>query len=760
MISYDVFDTVFTRKTATPEGIFLLMQKYLLENDVDIPEYIKNNFALLRKNCETIVHVEEQAKGNEEISLEQIYKSLAMTGMLDENAQKYLCALERKIEIESCIPLVQNIHEIEARITRGEHVVFISDMYLDSETVHKMIAKAAPGLANLSLYVSSDYNLTKWSGNLYKLVGEKENVSFSEWTHYGDNEKSDVEIPKRLGINAVLLSKEELMPFENRMLSEIACADSQLKVGIGRYARYGRKFNSAEKLGCSFGAEILLPYVLWILKQCKIRNIDRLYFMARDGYLVKKIADKIISARGYKINTGYIYGSRKSFRIPGLTCRDYNWDLVEFIKYTHVEKTNTVRKLSEAFEMDIDVFREFVPDFFKENIDEELSSVQLKLLVIQLQNNLEFRQRFREYHKETGRLAIDYLKSQVDTTDDNYAFVEITGGGLTQECLGLLMNEIRPCKIDTFYLRIDRIIDSKVGNYSVFFPSRTNAFRIIEMICRAPHEQTVGYRRGRNTIEPVFEGNETGAILEHGFGDFEKGILEYVDTYLKNVDVDEYNVSHTDFLLRYAGETPDKELLDYIGDMPTSENGRNELKDEVYAPKLSKEALIDIFENKANYSGSEFSLSLLRLSAEERALYDSLRENNTAGTTKTSEEKDWMKEAAKCFAGKICIYGAGKYGHRIIDCLAQQSDAQIVAVFDRNAEKISSVNGIKVLKISDNIPDCDIIVIAVADKKYSKEILQELEIAGVNPDKVIMLNQCYRMDKVNIRTYQECCNYI
>ena len=46
LYSFDIFDTIITRNTATPDGIFALMQYDLQHNRkyVAIDKYIKDNF--------------------------------------------------------------------------------------------------------------------------------------------------------------------------------------------------------------------------------------------------------------------------------------------------------------------------------------------------------------------------------------------------------------------------------------------------------------------------------------------------------------------------------------------------------------------------------------------------------------------------------------------------------------------------------------------------------------------------------------------
>jgi hypothetical protein len=59
LFSFDVFDTLITRRTALPTGIFGLVEERLNKDAVyaDWPEFLKNNFARLRVSAESSVRM-------------------------------------------------------------------------------------------------------------------------------------------------------------------------------------------------------------------------------------------------------------------------------------------------------------------------------------------------------------------------------------------------------------------------------------------------------------------------------------------------------------------------------------------------------------------------------------------------------------------------------------------------------------------------------------------------------------------------------
>ena len=65
-----------------------------------------------------------------------------------------------------------------------------------------------------------------------------------------------------------------------------------------------------------FVGPILFDYVWWILYQAQQRGIQRLYFLARDGYLLREIAQQFCARFGLKIECRYLYCSRAALRMP------------------------------------------------------------------------------------------------------------------------------------------------------------------------------------------------------------------------------------------------------------------------------------------------------------------------------------------------------------------------------------------------------------------------------------------------------------
>lgn len=765
MVSFDVFDTLLTRKTAMPEGIFYLIQDKL-QNDPKydfISSYVRMNFCRLRSMAEKLVRLPENEKGRDDVTLRQIYSGMAMCGCLSEKDTAALYRLECETELENILPIKKNIQKVRECLAQGEHVILISDMYLEAEVVADMLKKADPFLAELPLYVSSSYQKAKWSGRLYTAAAQMEHVDYREWRHFGDQQKSDVEVPGRLGITACRLEAEPLMECEKALLDqEKKDACLQLLVGAGRYARILREYGTPGKIGSSFGGEILLPYVLWILGQCRERRIRRLYFVARDGYLLKKIADSIIKYNNLDISTEYIYGSRRAWRIPAMVCEAYEWNLVELIRWSHVEKIKTVVDLAAVLELPAEEFTEYLPMYYQTNPQHLLNSFELKLLTVQLQQNESFQDYFRSRHRTRMERAERYLLERIDMSDDNFAFVEIGGSGLTQDCLSILLQKSYHKKIKTFYFKLDRVADSKWCDFYAFMPSIFRMNRLIEMICRAPHEQTVDYAEGKNGMQPVFEGNETEALLAHGFDEFEAGLMGFVDSFLELAKTfDQWVLGRMEnsnmpsmFLMEYGGEHPDRELLEYLADMPTSETGKNDVAGEVFAPVLSRQDIWNIFWEAGGknierfYRGSELRYSLLRCSPEDLDYMESVKRQRQEaegreragkkGDAQTAEREEIVKRIIRNLSGKVSVYGAGKYGKMAVEQIDREEGIQLMHWWDSNAVSLRS-EGYQVEMPGTVDDSCGIILVAVADGRIVSEIIHTLLEHGAKREKIVTI---------------------
>ncbi|MBP2657249.1 MAG: sugar transferase [Firmicutes bacterium] len=317
MISFDIFDTLITRRTLTPKGIFQIMQNKIGKLNY-YSSYVASNFALLRIQAEKNARQYYIDDLKEDVSLLEIYRTLQnMTGITPDLCQE-LMKMEVDIECKFIVGIDKNIKLLIEYLKRGERVVLISDMYLDIADVRYILIKVSRIFEDIPIYISSVYGKTKRSGALFIKISQLEHISYDNWIHYGDNYISDIKIPELLGIKAAMYKPQTLTSWETDFINKNHLDNSlnvELFFGASKILSTNYILNEVEKTGASLGGVILYPFINWILYMCEIKGLKRLYFVARDGYVLKKIADKIISIFSYNIQTKYIYGSRQAWRL-------------------------------------------------------------------------------------------------------------------------------------------------------------------------------------------------------------------------------------------------------------------------------------------------------------------------------------------------------------------------------------------------------------------------------------------------------------
>ncbi|MDO4674673.1 glycosyltransferase [Campylobacter sp.] len=314
LYSFDIFDTLMMRKVAEPRAIFTLMRERICH--WDLPRHLVENFEYLRIESEQYFYRNVCKNDFLDVRFEEIYDLLARNFSLSQEQKARLMQTEIELESENLVPIPCNIKLVEELFKEGKELVLISDMYFDATILRRFLLNFSPIFEHIFIYSSSDYRKKKNNGALFKKILRERKIQANCWLHFGDNFAVDCLEAKKLGIDFHYY-QNELLPYE-----EYALKHSGGDIFIQRYiaqARIFRKHNvlsSLEELGASFGAALLFPYVHYVLEEALRGGVELLYFVARDGYLLQKISDKIIKKEGLNLQTRYIHGSREAWKKP------------------------------------------------------------------------------------------------------------------------------------------------------------------------------------------------------------------------------------------------------------------------------------------------------------------------------------------------------------------------------------------------------------------------------------------------------------
>ncbi len=366
LYSFDVFDTLIGRKCIEPRKVFCYIEN-MIQNAYD-EEYfgtdIYTGFAEIRIIAERLFSIKhsDNVSLKNSFTLDDIYEQIAEIQNVEDDKIRELLQLELDAEYELSSPIVDNIRLVEQLINDGYKVVLISDMYLQKDRIRKLLLKHSDIFEEIPIYVSCEYGARKSNGLLFQAVSEAEGKAYKHWVHYGDNRIGDYLIPRVLGIEAHLVEKKTGV-IDDGLSKEKK--DENIVIANDR-----EEFDSPEEeLGYKYGGRVLFPYVMWCVSVAKHNRIQDIYFIARDGYVLKKIADIVIDNTKDNIITHYLYGSRKSWTIVRSNRDNVNNYLQQEIDFTKlnlfVDVQGAGNSLENALEaVDINGFKKQLCVFY------------------------------------------------------------------------------------------------------------------------------------------------------------------------------------------------------------------------------------------------------------------------------------------------------------------------------------------------------------------------------------------------------------
>lgn len=524
--SFDIFDTCLVRRCGHPSVVFELLASRILGKDEE--ESVILDFAYIRRRGEELALLASKNTTHEEISLDDIYRQCDFSSLTHiDNA--IIKNTELEIEKEVLCP----VHSVKEHITKlraeGNKILFISDMYLPQYFIAEILLEHGFLTSLDHLYVSSEYNKRKSTGHLYEHVKNTENLNFRQWIHEGDNILSDVEIPRKLGIKAILTNHAH--SYYERLLGSNAfsgLSTLQICSALSRSIRLSEKSSPERDFAADLIAPIYVSFVAWMMDDAKKRGLQRLYFFARDGYIFYHIAQTFTSQYP-EIELHYIYVSRKSLYLPGL----YNISPKSIEKYV---LGKSLINVLDCFQME-----DLHEDFAKYD---KLSGYEL-IEALLLDN--DFTHALKERHENQKELLLQYL-IQEDLHKGSAAIVDLNGSRNGQTIISKIITDAGyPSVFGYFFVLSNTRKVGKDYKNLFFYEQLANNSRLQcsmppvmmleEYFSLADHPTTIKYmKKGNEQIVPVF-GEDTidkktkGRIFEANF----KVCQEYAVFYQKYI---------------------------------------------------------------------------------------------------------------------------------------------------------------------------------------------------------------------------------
>lgn len=292
----------------------------------------------------------------------------------------------------------------------------------------------------------------------------------------------------------------------------------------------------------NYVAPVLVEFVRWLLKEADRRRIKVLYFLARDGFVLKKIAEKICREQSIKIECRYLYCSRLALRIPSYhLIGDEAYDMI-FIGGYHV----MIKSFFERAGIPEDKYEIILREAgFSQNVDiaRELSKPEIRIVREKLLLSETFKRSIIDISVQNYNLAIGYFNQEKLLNQEIIAIVDSGWTGSMQRSLRQLLERAGyQGKLVGFYFGLfEEPKDTKDGEYlSWYFSKRTAknnkilfCNNLFECILSAPHGMTLRYSKVGEIYKPVLNSPPNNSILSLVNMQIE-GILDGVDKIIRS----------------------------------------------------------------------------------------------------------------------------------------------------------------------------------------------------------------------------------
>ncbi len=541
-ISFDMFDTLIKRNIDYPQNIFFLVeQKY---NELNKPKL--KNFKDLR------IKAELKAKSlieNKEPNIYDIYENIEL------DSKKYdinkLIKIEENLELEICqknidfYPIYLMAKKLNKKIT------ITTDMYLSKNIITKILEKA--DIKFDFLFISNEVKCNKHYGSIYPYILKELNISNNEILHIGDSKRADFLIPRFNKISSLLIPKK---------IYKLNYIDIKNDKNSFNYTIYANFINNNLNLNKSkyynIGYEtlgiILLEYSKWLIEELKVNEIDKIFFLSREGKLLKKAFDLINDTN---IESKYLYVSRRSTRVS--TLKSLN-NLDDILKVINLRKVSTLESFFENVGLDINNYEKLLKkyNYFKDDKINKLNNLD-KLF-------LEIKKDIQENANKEETLLLKYLNQE--KFYGKIAISDIGWKGTMQKTLESILDSNK-IDNDIYGYYISAFNENKKTKGYIKDSTLINpCIHLLEKIFTANHGSTIKYQKEKNEIVPVLSSDSTEnenkifSEIQDGAIDFIQDVLEYKTIY--NIELNELEAINGLFRLTLYPTNKDIKLFKSI----------------------------------------------------------------------------------------------------------------------------------------------------------------------------------------------------
>ena len=763
IVSFDIFDTLILRNVIFPEDVFDVVERRYRH------DYGMLGFSYREERLGAESEARKNMSGSDEITLDEIYDILRVNVNLSNETIEKLKELE--IDLEMAFSTKNNyIHSLyKYCLKRNKRIIIVSDMYLPKEVVEKILENNSYTRYE-RLFLSSSLGKTKASGSMYSYIIQELDVKQGEILHIGDNLSTDIGIAREQGFKAFYYERCASRALKCREFKETGwfhslnvnrCVGDSFQTALivnKFYNDPGKKTNNFwYELGYKTLGIMFLGFSSWIFNEVRENKLEKVFFLSRDGYILKKAYDIFSQYYRDSVSSEYFYASRRLFSIASIDPSKSNQE--EFLRLQKFLTSGTSVKVSHFLEqvgLDPDRFTDKIKGAGFSGKDADATVGQGYSMLCDLYISL-----FDELKGIAAKEKTALLKYFEDIGILNlsrFGVVDIGWNGTMQNCLSSILESMdKKPEIFGYYLGTTALAKeyknsrSILSGYLVHFEEPASRYKVIndfipmlELFHFAPHGSVVKIEERDGQTIPVFDGDCLPDKVKKT-SEMHRGILDFIRDYLKvSMEAGRIEITpETAFSpVQRLFQNPTYYEASNIGDIWVVDGNVRTKKFIAKPPSLIK-TLLSPGKYEREYNLSLWKEGFKKRKSEQGFLNALFKRAMLPKGDKTFFNDKAVQKRVNSFIKenndkKVCFYGAGRFAEDFISDF-DLSELNIIGFIDKNAEKAGQKLGQYTIHSPESIDIIkpDIVVITVLEPRYVISYIHTLQLQAVHKFKVI-----------------------
>ena len=591
-VSFDIFDTLIKRDVKKPTDVFSI-----IEHNYKIYDFYKR-----RIEAEKIAR-----KGKVDTTIDEIYDIYNELYLNNINEAEKIKKIEKQVEYELCVQnkLLKKVYDF--CIENNKKVYLISDMYLSSEILKEILEKNGYSKYE-KLYVSCEYNKTKANGELYKYVIQELGVHTNKLIHIGNDIKTDYIMALKNKISTV------------KVKTKTYTGNSLLDVFLSNHKSNSSNFYY--DFGYSNFGPLLYGFCLWLKENVKKNDIDNIYFLARDGYIIKKAYEMIF---GELDNIYYLEASRRSLRVPYLSQKD---SIDEMLEELPLPRQTNMIQIFDALGLELDMYSDKIKEngysverfYLREKVLKEegfknlISSIKDDIIANSISENEVLKNYLKKNNFSKRNAIVDigwggsmqkYLRNIFDTLP-GYENKELVGFyfGLTEKAKGKLSstNTANAYVFDNYNYSSEELERPFVG--------------LFESLFLEPKGSVKKYHINTENLVERYQYeyiNDSGEVLDDvdKIHNIQQGALGFIEEYMSTA-ISRYSKMDSEAAFKNlfsVGINPKLDQLEKLGSIVFFNNG---FKEKLAKPDCILKYLMSPMKFKKDFLNSQWKTGFLK----------------------------------------------------------------------------------------------------------------------------------------------------